>query len=262
MKASLKNLAKLVAAANEEKTPAQDFLFMLNETIQRVDAEDNRPPSKSYKPSSLGNTCDRMLYFEVTGAEQDGGYADPELVGIGESGTARHENIQNAVMQMQRLGYDCEWIDPEEFVKQRGIKHLKVVERKGNEVKFYHKQLNMRFLCDGIIKLRGVYYVLEIKTETSFKWQPRTDPAYPHKVQGACYGAAFGIYRVMFLYENRDVCKKKTMVYEVTKEYVEDKVIHRIATVDQYVEDKEVPPKTENVRDCTYCDYKKICGRS
>src|SRR5690606_11740101 len=132
---SLKNLAKLINQTTQEKTVEQEFLFQLNEAISRLDGENSRPPSKSYKPSSLGG-CMRNMYFQVIGAPLDpAGTTDASFVGICESGTDRHERIQTAITNMQRLGYDCEWIDVEEYLKVRPQTGTEVVSKQGMETK-------------------------------------------------------------------------------------------------------------------------------
>jgi CRISPR/Cas system-associated exonuclease Cas4 (RecB family) len=256
---SLARLAKLIAKANEEKRPEQDFLHMLEEATSRL--AEQRQPSKSYKPSSLG-TCMRLNYFQVTGAPID--TAAPQsasLAGINQSGSARHEAVQETISKMKQLGYDCEWIDVEQYLKRRPQVGTKVVSKKGHETKVFNSVLNMSFMCDGIIKLRGVYYIFEFKTETSFKYQVRNAPEPKHVVQAAAYGLGLGVDRVMFVYENRDVCAKKAYVIELTEQDKVDKVIHYIETCNSHIERGIVPPKTDNPKDCKYCQWQQECKK-
>lgn len=256
-----KNLAKMINQASKQMTPAQEFLFMFNQATIQIEKENARKPSPTFKPSSLGG-CMRKVFFEVTGTELDENIQiDPNLVGMGQSGTARHEHIQQTVMRMKELGHDCEWIDVEEYLKLRPQKGTTVVERKGLEVKLYNEVLNMRFLCDGIIKFKGQYYVLEIKTETSFKWQGRTEPAIKHTYQAAAYASCLGINKVMYLYENRDMCSKKTFDIVVSEDDIEEKVIGYVETVNGYIDRGEVPPMTKFKSECNYCDYKQECKK-
>lgn len=253
-----KNLAKLIANATKEKTPEQDFLYMLNEAIGRLDRESSRPPSTSYKPSSLGG-CLRNCYFQVIGAPQDIKLiSEPQLVGMSESGTDRHERIQKAVVEMKRLGYDVEWIDVAEYLKVHRIKGTRVVERKGLETKLYNELLNLSFMCDGIIKLNGRYYILEIKTEVSFKYMGRVQPEEAHLIQAYCYSLALGIDAIIFLYENRDVCAKKAFTVYVTSENKE-KVVHLIETSNAHIQSGTVPPKETSK--CKYCKYTEECKK-
>jgi CRISPR/Cas system-associated exonuclease Cas4 (RecB family) len=259
---SLKNLAKLVKQATQsDMTPAKEFQNYLNQAIVMLEKENRRQPSQTYKPSSLGG-CMRMNYFQVTGAPLDvDSDIDADFVGICESGTDRHERIQNAVIEMKRLGIQCEWVDVEKYLTMYPQPGTELVSRQGNEFKLRNTILNMSFLCDGIIKFGGKYYILEIKTEVSFKWSGRTDAEEKHKVQASAYSTCLGIDDILFVYEQRDLCKKKFIHILVTQEDKEEKVIHYINTCQDYVERGEVPPKSELKSDCTYCNFKEECKK-
>lgn len=256
---SFKNLAKLVKQATEEQSPAQDFLNMFNQATSRLDEQ--RQPSKTFKPSSLGG-CIRKVYFEVTGAPIDANPdINPDMVGVGQSGTDRHERMQTTITHMKELGYDVEWIDVAEYLKIRPQMGTEVVERKGMETKLRNTVLNLSFMCDGIIKFKGKYYILEIKTEASFKYMKRFDVEPDHLVQGTSYSTALGINLILFIYENRDLCQKKTFVVEITDEDKQDKVIHTIETVNDHIEREVVPEKSTVKKHCTYCQFKGECKK-
>jgi CRISPR/Cas system-associated exonuclease Cas4 (RecB family) len=258
---SLKNLAKLISETVKEKSVEEEFLFQLNETISRLDAENPRKPSQSYKPSSLGG-CMRNMYYQVIGAEQDPNQKrEASNVGITESGSDRHERIQKAVSEMKRVGYDFEWIDVADYLEKWPQDGTVVVERQGMETKLKNTILNLSFLCDGIVRFNGEYYVLEIKTEASFKFNGRSEAVDKHKYQATAYSVALGIDKIIFIYENRDFCSKKSFLYEVTQNDKEERVIHRIATCDSYVERGVVPPKTTVQSECKYCSYKERCAK-
>lgn len=256
---SLKSLTRLVKEITREKTPEQEFLFLLGETIKREN--EPRQPSKSYKPSSLGG-CLRRCAFEKTGTPIDvGRSADPDGVGIMESGTDRHERIQKYVATVQKYYPQCEWIDVEEYLKHHPQSGTRVVQKKGMETKLANDVLELSFMCDGIIKLNDVYYVIEIKTEASFKWQGRVKPEDKHEIQASCYAACLGIDRVIFLYEQRDLCKKKPFLYRVTENEKNENVVHRIETCNSYIERGAWPPMTNKQSECRYCPFTQICEK-
>lgn len=254
----LKDLAKMVNNATKEKTLEEEFLYQLNDTISRTQTP--RQPSKTFKPSSLGG-CTRRIFFEVSGAEVDKAKpADANLVGINESGTDRHERIQTYITKMKEHGHDVEWIDVEDYLTQFPQTGTRVVEKKGMETKLYNEVLNLSFMCDGVIKFKGVYYIIEIKTEASFKWIARTKPEEKHTFQASSYSACLGISNIMFLYENRDVCGKKVYHVEITQEDREEKVFGRIEMVNEYIRQQIAPPVTEqDKKDCKYCPFTTIC---
>lgn len=257
---SLKNIAKLVKQATQSNmTPAKEFEMFLNQAIVMNERKNSRAPSTTYKPSSMGG-CMRKIYFEVEGAPIDTNIdVDPAAVGMAESGTDRHERIQQAIISMKDLGMKCEWVDVEDYLKMYPVPGTRLIERKGNEFKLRNDILNMSFMCDGIIKFGGKYYILEIKTEVSFKWNGRTGAEDMHEVQASCYSACLGIHDIIFVYEQRDICKKKYYHVQVTQNDIEDKVIHTIYTVEDYRSRKEVPPKTDKLSHCNYCPFKGEC---
>ena len=258
---ALLNVLNLVDAAKEELPVEQQFLNDLKASIEIQDSKGARKPSQSYKPSSLH--CIRNMYFQITGAKGDDNRATSELVGICESGTDRHDHIQNAVMAMKENGIDCEYVNVAEFVKERKLQDLKVVSQQGNETKLYNEALNISFLCDGIIRYKGVYYILEIKTETSSKFWDRKDVNPDHILQGTAYSVNLGLDDVLFLYECRDNCSKKAFMLHVTDKMKHD-LVAKILECDGYVDRMIAPPKPEDIsrKACAYCGYAELCRRT
>ncbi len=261
-KQSLRNIHRLIKAATNEMPISQQFVADLKAAIEKQDSLKGRKPSKSYKPSSM--TCIRNMYFQVIGAEQDEGRANSCLIGMAQTGSHRHDKLQEAISLMKDFNIDCEYIDIEEFIKIRNLDHLQVVERKGFETKLYHKDLNISFMCDGIIKYKGQYYILEIKTETIYKWQSREGVSPEHIPQGSAYSLSLEVDQVLFLYENRDTCDKKAYVLEITDEMKYDLVLSKIEECDAYVDSLIPPPKPKDItkKDCQYCRYKKECRKA
>ena len=258
MRQSLKNICRLIDSAKDEAPIEQQFLGDLKRSIELTAKAEDRPPSQTYKPSSMA--CIRNMYYQVTGTPQDEGTTPYVLVGICNSGSDIHERIQNYVARMKENDIDCEYVDVAQFVRERGITCIDIVGQQGMETKLYHKIFNMSFLCDGIIRYKGKYYVLELKTESAYKWQGRKGVDPKHFAQGISYSLAFGIPQVIFVYVNRDILDMKAFMFEPTREQKEE-VVNRILTCDGYVERKEVPPKPEGLPRsvCEYCSYKETC---
>lgn len=260
---SLKSVMNMLDAINEEIPVEQMFVNDLKRSIELNDVKDAIPGSKSYKPSSMN--CIRQSYYFLTDAKGDDWEPNSISVGICESGSDRHERIQKAVLRMQENGIDCEYVDVSQFVLTRNLDHLEIVQYPSFvlgkfETKLYYKDLNMSFLCDGIVKYHNHYYILEIKTETSSKFFSRKDVDPSHYNQATAYSLAFGIDEVLFLYECRDNCDKKCFLFKVTDRMRKD-LVKYIKTCDKYIEKKEVPPKPEEVskKACSYCGYKNKC---
>ena len=257
-RASLKNVCRLIEATKNALPPEQEFLMDLKRSIELTDAKNRRKPSQAYKPSSM--TCIRNMWYQMTGREQDAGTSNYSLIGICNSGTDIHERIQKAVSQMKTNGIDCEYIDVADFVTKRKLDYLEIVSKNGMETKLFHKELNMSFLCDGIIRYKGHYYILELKTESSYKWQSRKGVDPKHYMQGTAYSVAFNIDEVIFIYITRDVLDMKAFMFVPTAEQKET-LVGRITECDEWVSKLICPPKPDDVPKsaCEYCAYKNSC---
>lgn len=255
---SINSIVNMLQETKENTPVEQLFLLDLENAIEKIALRKSQKgkASKCYKPSSMN--CKRMMAYHRIGIESDDTRRSAQLIGMGESGTDRHERLQEVITKMQEMGYDIEWIDVETYIKENNLKHLEVVSKHGNETKVYYKPLHIRFLTDGIIKYRGEYYILEIKTEVSFKHDVRKDVAEEHKNQITIYSLAFGINKVMVLYENRNLLNKKNFLYEVSVEE-QNKAIERLTEVESIVQSGSIPEKEEDKKTCRYCDFAKRC---
>lgn len=258
----INHIVNTLERAKQTRSIEQQFLDDLIASIEKDALKDARKPSLTYKPS--GMNCMRQSFYVISDI-----YAPPELqsycsCGICESGTDRHDRIQKAIAGMRENGFDCDYIDVETYINQHGLTDdLEVVEKHSMETKIYNKKLNMSFLTDGIIKYRGRYFIFEFKTEISRKWRDRTyiDPA--HISQGTAYSDAFKIPDVIFVYENRDTCEKKSYLLFVSDEDRYNRIHKYINECNQYIQGKIVPPMPSDpniLKKCRYCAYKARCA--
>jgi CRISPR/Cas system-associated exonuclease Cas4 (RecB family) len=252
-------LLNVLSLVNEEEMPVeQAFLRDLKASIERDASKNVHVASRTYKPS--GMNCIRFMWFQLTGVEPKADNRSAELEGICESGTDRHERIQNAIARMKDNGIDCEYIDVAEYVTAHNLEDLEIVSKQGNETKLYNKRYNISFLCDGIVRYKGKYYILEIKTETRDKFWAQTDTKAEHKLQGTAYSLSFGINDVLYLYECRDNCAKKCYLFHVTEDMKQD-IVAKIFECDDFVRDGICPPKPTDLTksSCAYCNYSEVC---
>ena len=258
---SLKNVCRLIETANETLSPEQNFLNDLKRSIELTADKNTRLPSKTYKPS--GMNCIRASYYQLIGIEPDKASSNYSLVGICNSGTDIHVRIQIAVVDMWNNKIDCEYIDVKKYVISRELKDLEIISQNDMETKLYHKKLNMSFMCDGIIKYKGHYYILELKTESSYKFMNRKDVDPSHYNQGTAYSIAFNIPEVLFIYINRDVFDMKAFMFIPTND-MKQNLIGYIDECDGYVNRMIAPPKPENIekKTCNYCMYKTQCKKN
>lgn len=259
MSNKIKNLARLLDSVNEKLSPEVDFLGDLKRSIELTEKKNSRKPSQTYKPSSM--KCIRNMYYQVTGVEPENTDSNYCIIGICNSGTDIHIRIQQAVADMKNNGIDCEYVDVAQFVKDRELTdEIDIVSQQGMETKLYHKSLNISFLCDGIIRYKGHYYILELKTENSYKFGMRKDVDPNHYAQGTAYSYILKLPEVIFVYINRDNLDMKSFMFKPTDE-MKQNMVSKIVDCDGYKERNEVPPKPENLSKgfCSYCSYRKLC---
>lgn len=257
---SMKNLCNLIKQAENQFPPETGFLNDLKRSIELSNEKERRKPSQTYKPS--GMKCMRQSYYQITDAEQDSCSSSYISVGICNSGTDIHERVQVAVSKMKDNGFDCEYVNVANFVKQRKLDHLEIKSQQGMETKLYHKDFNISFMCDGIIKYKNHYYILELKTETSNKWFTRQGVDKYHYNQAVAYSVALGLDEVIFVYISRDTLDMKAYMFNVTDD-MRYKMYDYISTCDAYIAKKQCPPKPSELdkRVCEYCDYKTQCRK-
>ena len=252
-------LINVLNMVNQDEKPVEkQFLDDLRASIEIEDQKGSRKPSQTYKPSSLH--CIRNMYYQRVGVEACGDRSSSELVGICESGSDRHERLQMAVASMCDNGIDCEYVDVAEYVKTHNLPDIDIVSKQGMETKLFNKKLCISFLCDGIIRYKGKYYILEIKTETNNKFWSRENVNPDHILQGTAYSLNLGISDVLFLYECRDNCSKKAYMLNVTDE-MRSSLQNKILECEKCVHDNVVPAKPDDVskHSCAYCNYKEQC---
>ena len=160
---ALKNICRLIQESTENISVEQSFLADLKRSIELTDKANRRAPSKTYKPSSMH--CIRNMYYQRVGAPQDAGESTYTLVGICNSGTDIHARIQQSVLDMANNGIDCEYVNVADYVRTHELTDLQIVkepdfEHGDYETKLFNTKYNISFLCDGIIRYKGKYYIL------------------------------------------------------------------------------------------------------
>lgn len=124
------------------------------------------------------------------------------------------------------------------------------------ETLLQHKELPVRFKCDGMLLIDGVYYVLEIKTERSQANVFRTTYDPKHQKQGITYTTLLHTDNILWLYEGRDYLEQKLFVQKVKVDEKQEmlKYLHEIVDNKDKIENLHQDPKS-----CNYCPYKKYC---
>ncbi len=257
MKLSLNTLKDTLKSIGEPID--KQMLADLKRGIEIEFGGDDRTPSTYYAPSGLG--CVRNMYYKRLGMEVEEDRKKYSMIGILESGTDRHTRIQEYFIASKRFKY----LDVEAFIIKQGLGgKLEVKMKKGAETMVLDKVNNIQFLADGLIQYEDKVYVLEIKTETQFKFNGRNSIAPEHLSQGIAYSISFELEDVVFLYENRDTCEKKVFHLKVTEEMKNKYVLDKIKIVEKAIKKGKAPEIAGDFLEgkanaCRYCKYKKIC---
>lgn len=257
----LAGIMKLITAELGDTLPEKAFLLDLKRSIEMTDKKESHVGSPNYKPSCMG--CIRQMYYIRNGVPEDeSNNVDYQLIGICNSGSDIHIRIQTYISKMKENGIDCEYVDVGEFVKSRELQDIEVVSQNGMETKLYHRQLHLSFLCDGIIKYKGIYYILELKSEGSNKFWQREGVDPSHFNQATCYSLSLGLDNVVFVYINRDNLDMKSFMFTVTPD-MKQNIVGLITNCENYVNQHQVPPKPTNVtpKTCNYCHHRELCRR-
>lgn len=260
-----RRLLNIINNANSNLPMNKKFLVDLMSAIERTEMKNRRKGSNWYKPSGLA--CMRSMYFVRTGAEKDSSPTEYQMIGMADTGTRRHEAIQEVLLNMKELGYDWEYVDVEKYIKNmqsRGYcQTVKVLGKRGVETHLFDDTLKTSFMCDGIIRKISTneYFLFEFKNQTSFKWSGKECVDLAHHNQVICYCTSLFLDKAFVVYENRDNCALECPeVFEVTPD-MKKYLVDRIMECEDYVEKLIAPPKTNDDKNCRWCNYKTICRK-
>lgn len=277
MARGLFSVSNLIKEQEASKNIASLFLKRIEETYVKL--EPDYRPSPYYKPSSL--ICMRQMFFTRKAVPPEDEVKNASFISICESGTDRHNRIQNVLAHMKELGTEFEYIDVETYVKEHNLADIEIKEKKGMETHCFNKRYNISFFTDGIIKYipENKYYIFEYKTEVSMKFNKREEEELIHRTQAAAYALSFGIDDTLFVYEDRNICNKKAFHYHVDEKDKREKVVEKILKCEEYLAQNVVPPKLKNTdidpdykdgkdrvngpsaKICQYCKYKGECSK-
>ena len=255
----LKSLIAVAQGKNAGSVSFEDnFLKAYEEAVRRKELAERQIAPSDYIRSSSMYGCERMIFFQrVHSGSLDGEQAEVTLIEICQSGTDRHLDIQHIVEMME--GVEC--LDLEEVVKEANQKGINTEFLGWNEdrteARCKNDDLSIYFQPDGVIRFMGKEVILEVKTESTYQFSNRYEPKEEHKWQGTSYGMGLGIDWVLFLYEDRNFCRKKAYLWKITDE-MKKKVRAKIHTVNTAIS-VGVPPEKDDSK-CTYCKYKNECS--
>lgn len=229
--------------------------FYQNYIIQDMIDKSKRTPHATFAPSSF--RCDRKSWFRLRSVEPDKlSRPDPVSQFKADIGTSCHRIIQQNLKNS--LGED--WVDVEEYFQDNPPNFKYKLVHDDFECRLEVEDPPVRFACDGIIRWKGLLYLLEIKTLEYVTLEELTNPMNKHLDQVKFYGVLCNIPRVMFFYQDRQYGGIKC--YEICITEAEQKAIWgRIADIRHKAANNLAPdrlPKGDDM--CTYCEYKLKCS--
>lgn len=230
-----------------------DYEAYVKSKIQQENAE---PKSQTFAPSSV--RCKRVSWFRLRGVQPDlDKNPDLALNFTADIGTACHRIIQENLIGQ----YKENWISVEDYLRELKPDYEYTVEQNGFESQVEILHPHVKFACDGILKINGKYYLLEIKSASYASFDQLTGPKDEHIDQIKCYATLLNIHDVLVLYIDRQYGSLKCFEVKVPD--------HEMSEVRAMFEDVErlakamIAPPRLPVGDswCTpsHCLYYKKC---
>lgn len=265
MATSRRKLSKLIDMALNAQPAHTAFLTDLQHAIVQRDTATTRKPSKWYKPSSF--VCMRQMYFTRTEQEMDPPRSDYQGIGMADTGSRRHEAIQEVLLSMTD-STDWEYLDVADYVKMKQSQgkcmSLKIMGQRGAETKLFDTNLCVSFMCDGIVRRRSTdeYFLFEFKNQISFKYANKRCIDDEHIIQVTCYCALLDLSYAFVVYENRDVCELACPeLLHVTAE-MKQEMADKILQCETYVAKLIPPPAYDGTKPCRWCSYQAACRKA
>lgn len=258
-----RSLIGAIRESTETQPINKSFLRDVMLAIEKRELLNRGVSSKYYKPSSC--ICLRQMYFMRTGEIPDDTSTAYNGIGMADTGTRRHVAIQEVLEDMKNLGYDWEYVDVAEYVKEKQslgkLQDIVVTGTRGAETKLHDEKLHVSFMCDGVLKnlKTNKYYLFEFKNQASFKYNGKESVDKEHIEQVTLYCALLDLDEALVLYENRDTCMLECPeLLQITQEMKEIR-IGRLLECESYVESNLVPPRHTDTKICRWCKYLNAC---
>lgn len=227
------------------------------DTNIRMNAESM--PHQTFAASSI--RCDRISWFRIRGVQPDKVViSDRQLDFTAQIGTHCHQVIQT---NLKRELKD-DWVDVSTYLQNLSPDYQYSVhaDDHGLETQVVIDDPPIRFSCDGIIKYKNTYYLLEIKTSDFQSWSTLSQPKPQHIDQVKCYATLLNIHNVLFLYQDRQYGDFKC--FEVTikdadMQYIWNKIKHVMELVQHNIAPDPLP-SGDSWCTASMCPYYKKCS--
>jgi hypothetical protein len=274
--AGLKSLAKTVSRAQSGGgSIEEEFLSLFKGKVEvfgrQSDMERARYEYESVPyaihPSNIGS-CGRCIFYNYLKYEPEpGSSADETLVSIQDSGTDRHERFQS---YLYKMGPQIEFLDPRTEAgraREKGINTFIVVEphnigkvfgKDYYEIRCYNTDFPTWFKTDGIFRFKGYKGIFEFKTEIEQKNMARIAPEPTHLEQAYSYALAFDLDYILFVYEDRNLFRKKIYFVKVDPDK-KQQLLEKYGYIRLHADMNELPPAEKEKCKKSYCKHCNKC---
>ena len=224
--------------------------------LRKIESEVSEPPHRTFAPSSF--RCSRKQWFRLRGTQPDKvERPDVALNFSAEVGTARHKVIQQKLKEMLK----DDWIEVEDYFKSTELPSNYILTKSddGLETLVEFTDIPVRFAVDGIIRIDGKIYLLEIKTSDHGAFAELTDPKPIHIDQVKCYCAMLNLFNVLMVYEDRQYGDMKC--YQVNFSSLDQiDVMEKMKDLQKMAQSNLAPERLPyGDYMCSNCEYKKKC---
>lgn len=226
-------------------------------TVIKIPAKKSTP---SLSPSGLG--CQRAAAFKLSGSMSREDEETYESGLAAAMGSFVHERLQKFMSKSDI------WVDIHDYISEHPELNLVVREDQKHDgevsLSFPGKRKDLSvppftFQCDGMVKIQGEYYLIEIKTETETAWVKREAPNPKHQEQGKAYAFLYGIKKILWVYASRESfgTHRKVYLQEIEESKI-DAFKTSIFNIGKAVEESSINtlPKA---KDCKYCAFIDLC---
>lgn len=217
-----------------------------------------RVKSRAFAPS--GFRCDRYQWFKLRGTEVDEiPNPDAAMDFMADVGTAIHKRVQRTLIR--RLGDD--WISVRRYLDQNPMKFEYILDEPESEDE-YETLISIisppvKFACDGIVRIDGKLYLLEIKTCDLKSIESLSKPKDSHMDQIRCYSSLLGLRGVLVLYVDRQLGTTKCFEVRFTDDEHKE-VIDKMYRIMDMAERNLAPEKLSvGGYMCSNCAYQLKC---
>ena len=222
----------------------------------KIAARNAEPKHQTFAPSSF--RCPRISWFRLRGVQPDVVKTpDRTLEFTAQLGTACHNVIQENFSEL--LGDD--WLDVKDYLDSIDFPYEYSVNKNGFEYQIEILDPPVRFAVDGIVRIDGEVYLLEIKTSEYSSFDELMNPKDQHIDQIKFYCTLLGLSKCLVLYQDRLYGGLKC--YEVLVTDIEkDEVRAKIKHIQEMVEANIAPdrlPREDSWCTSSHCPYYAKC---